>query len=63
MVDNTRDGTGVLGGEVSNVGIHWRVDQVVVVVSWVVSWVVSRVVSWVVSWVVSALSLKDTVRR
>ena len=50
MVDNIRAGAGVLGGEVSNVGIYRRVDRVVVVVPRVVSWVVSA-------------SLKDTVRR
>ena len=48
LVANTR--AGVLGGEVSNVGIYWRVLE-------------PRVESLVESWVVSALSCEDTVRR
>ena len=48
MVAKTR--TGVLGGEVSNVGVDRREGPVVVVVC------------RVVTLVVSALSLKDTVR-
>ena len=46
---------GVLGGEVSNVGIDRGVEGLVDVVA--------RVVRWVVVWLVSALSVKDTVRR
>ena len=60
LVANTR--AGVLGGEVSNVGIYWRVLEPRVE-SWVVSLVEPRVESLVESWVVSALSCEDTVRR
>ena len=46
---------GVLGGEVSNVGIDRGVEGLV-------GLVVARVVRWLV-WLGSALSVKDTVRR